>query len=400
VSGAFKARNQVAVAGFAQSPIVRRATRPLGATAVETALQAIADAGLTVGQIDGFVSSPLMPAMGGQSAVDGLSTVSSAWLAQHLGVDASYAVGFAGIGQIAGSMSIAINAIASGAADYILFHRALHNPPGKYNDNAMSVASGTDQWIAPMGFYGALASAALTYNEYCQRYGATREAMASLVVEARKNGARIPWSAWYGKPLTVKEYLDEPTLADPMCRYDADMPVEGVACFVLTSAERARDLPNKPVYIAGYAQGYPTEHRAKMHWTLDEMTEAGARLHQRLWNVTGLRGQDIDLPQLYDGFSPFVYIWMEVLGLCGPGEAHQLALAGGIDSDRPGAIPVISGGGAIGNGRMHGIPQMLECYLQLSGRAGDRQRANVTTGLACHSTPNFGGCVAYSNEPG
>ena len=58
----------------------------------------------------------------------------------------------------------------------------------------------------------------------------------------------------------------------------------------------------------------------------------------------------------------------------------------------------MSGGGAIGNGRMHGVPQMLECYLQLSGRAGERQRDNVSTGLACHSTPHYGGVVVYSNE--
>jgi hypothetical protein len=68
---------------------------------------------------------------------------------------------------------------------------------------------------------------------------------------------------------------------------------------------------------------------------------------------------------------------------------------GGIDSDRPGALPVLSGGGALGNGRMHGIPQMLECYLQLSRRAGDRQR-DATIGVACHSSPHYGGAVVYS----
>ena len=71
---------------------------------------------------------------------------------------------------------------------------------------------------------------------------------------------------------------------------------------------------------------------------------------------------------------------------------------GGIDSDRPGALPALSGGGALGNGRMHGVPQMLECYLQLSRRAGERQR-DVTVGVACHSSPLFGGAIAYSSQP-
>jgi acetyl-CoA acetyltransferase len=399
VSARFKARNQVALVGFAHSQVVRRARQPLGVTAIETARRAIEDAGLTVGQIDGFVSSPLLPSTGNHEIQDGVSTVTSGWLAKHLGADPAYVVGFQGIGQITGSMTLAVNAIASGAADYVLFHRALHNPAESYNDNPMTEARGGNQWAAPQGFFGAMPAIALAYNEYCLRYGAKREAMARLVVEARKNGSRIPWSVWSGKPLTVEDYMAEPLIFDPMCRLDADMPVEGVAVFILTSAERAKDLPHKPVYVSGFASGYPREHRTAVHWTLDEMMEAGEVLSRRLWENTGFGPADIDLPQLYDGFSPFVYVWLETLGFCGLGEAHELVLSGGIDSDRPGALPVLSGGGAIGNGRMHGVPQMLECYLQLSGRAGDRQRANVTNGLACHSTPHYGGVVVYTNDP-
>ncbi len=76
-----------------------------------------------------------------------------------------------------------------------------------------------------------------------------------------------------------------------------------------------------------------------------------------------------------------------------------MVLDGGIDSDRKEALAVLCGGGALGNGRMHGIPQMLECYLQLAGRAGPRQRPDVSIGVACHSSPHYGGAVAYSVEP-
>jgi acetyl-CoA acetyltransferase len=130
------------------------------------------------------------------------------------------------------------------------------------------------------------------------------------------------------------------------------------------------------------------------HWTLDDIMGVGAETARRLWAHAGIRRADVELPQLYDGFSPLVWFWLEVLGYCAPGEAHELVTAGGIDSDAPGALPVLSGGGALGNGRMHGIPQMLECYLQLSGRAGDRQR-DSTVGLACHASPHFGGAVVY-----
>jgi len=388
--------NQVAVVGCAQSRVERHAPSALGVLTVETARQAIADAGLTAHDVDGFVTASLFPSAGAHAAVDGVSLVSANWLAEHLGVNPRYAAGFQGFGQLPGAVSLAVNAVVSGAADYVLVHRALHNPRGTYHANPMTEARGAQQWTIPQGYFGPLAMMALPYTEYVQRYGATREAMAAVVAEARKNGARIPWSHWYGRPLDPGEYLSEPLINDPICRLDCDIPVDGAACFVLTTAERARDLPHRPVYVAGYATGAPVRHRLPLHWPLDDIMEVGAETARRLWERSGVAPAEVDLPQVYDGFSPFVYLWMESLSLCPTGEAHRMVLDGGIDSDRSGAVPVLSGGGALGNGRMHGIPQMLECYLQLSGRAGERQRADVSIGVACHSSPHYGGAVMFS----
>jgi len=399
LTGRFAASNRVAIAGYAQSPITRHSDLTLGALTMETARRAIHDAGLAVSQVDGFVTAALFPTAGAHAAEDGVSLVSANWLAQHLGINPRYAAGFQGFGQVPGAVSMAFNAVASGAADYVLVHRALHNPPGRYHANPMQEARGSQQWTVPQGYFGPLAMIALAYNEYLQRYGAKREAMAAVVSEARKNGARIPWSYWHGQPLSPEEYLAAPMINDPICRFDCDIPVDGVAAFVFTSAERAADLPHRPVYVSGYATGAPVRHRLPLHWPLDDIMDIGVETARRLWEHSGIGPTDVDLPQLYDGFSPFVYFWMECLGLCPRGEAHQLVQEGGIDSDRPGALPVLSGGGALGNGRMHGVPQMLECYLQLSGRAGDRQRPKASIGLACHSSPHFGGAVVYSSEP-
>jgi len=180
--------------------------------------------------------------------------------------------------------------------------------------------------------------------------------------------------------------------------YDCDIPVDGVAAFVFTTAERARDLPHPPVYVAGYAQGHPNRHCLPLHWPLDDITDVAAQTSARLWDHSGLSVHDVDVPQLYDGFSPFVWFWLEALGYCPAGEAHRFVADGGI-SVKGGGLPALSGGGALGNGRMHGVPQMLECYLQLSQRAGDRQLASTNVGLACHSSPHWGGAVLYSREP-
>jgi len=395
VSGRFAASNQVAIVGYAQSPVQRHAKQPLGVVALDTARSAIADAGLTVSQVDGFTTGSLFPTAGAHTVQDGVSIVSSNWLAEHLGVNPRYAAGFQGYGQIPGAVALAVNAVAAGAADYVLLHRALHNPTGRYHGNPMREAAGFAQWNVPQGYFGPLAMIALPYNEYLQRYGASRETMATVVVEARKNGARIPWSYWYEQPIDVDDYLAAPMICDPICRYDCDIPVDGVAAFVFTSAERARDLPHRPVYVSGYATGHPTARRLPTHWPLDDIMTTGRETGRRLWEHAGLGPADVDLPQVYDGFSPFVYFWLEVLGFCPEGGAHEFVQGGGIDSDAPGGLPVLSGGGALGNGRMHGVPQMLECYLQLSGRAGARQRSAATVGVACHSSPHFGGAVVY-----
>lgn len=398
MSGRLGASNRVAIAGYAHSPVVRRGERPLGAVTIDTARAAIADAGLAPAQVDGVVTAALFPTAGAHAVEDGVSTVTAAWLAEHLGTEPRYVAGFQGVGQIPGAVELAVNAIAAGAADHVLLYRALHNPPGAYHANPMTEAAGARQWTVPQGFFGPLAMIALPYNEYLQRYGASREAMAAVLVEARKNGARIPWSYWYGRPLTAGEYLAEPAIVDPVCRLDCDIPVEGVAAFVLTSAERARDLPHRPVYVSGYARAVPRARRLPLHWPLDDIMGVGGTLAARLWESAGVKPSEVDLPQVYDGFSPFVWFWLETLGLCPVGEAHRFTQDGRIDSDRPGGLPVLSGGGALGNGRMHGVPQMLECYLQLSGRAGDRQRPRATIGVACQSSPHYGGAVVYSSE--
>ncbi|MFW0787059.1 thiolase family protein [Gordonia sp. CPCC 206044] len=395
----FAARNTVAVVGYAHSTISRGSGRNLGALTVDTARAAIADAGLRVEDVDGFVSSSLLPSAGGRPVIDGTNTVSSAWLAQRLRGSPRYVAGFDGVGQLTGSVAMAVNAISSGAADHVLVHRALHNPSGRYHGNPMTEVHGAQQWTAPTGYFGPLAMIALPYNEYLQRYGAAPESMAAVVTEARKNGARIPWSYWHDRPLSTEEYLAAPKLLDPVCRFDCDIPVDGVATFVLSSAERAVDLPHPPVYISGFAGAAPARRRLPSHWPLDDIMDGGRDLVGRLMAGAGVTPAEVDLPQVYDGFSPFVWFWLEVLGLCPPGEAHRFVVDGGIDSDSSDAIPVLSGGGALGNGRMHGIPQLLECYLQLANRAGVRQRRHVHTALACHSSPHYGGAVVLSAEP-
>ena len=224
--------------------------------------------------------------------------------------------------------------------------------------------------------------------------------MAAVVTEARKNGARIPWSYWSGKPLAAEEYLAAPMINDPICRFDCDIPVDGVAAFVFTSAERARDLPAPPRLRVGVRHRSPGRRAAcrctgpsTTSWRSARRRGAGCgngpASGRPRW--TSPRSTTGSRPSSTSGWNPSASVRSgKPIGWCS---------RAGIDSDRPGALPVLSGGGALGNGRMHGVPQMLECYLQLSGRAGERQRPNASVGVACHSSPHFGGAVVYSADP-
>ena len=382
-----------AVVGYAHSPVSRNADVSLGELTLRTVLEAVADAGLDKGDIDGFTTGALFPSSGGRAPVDGEHIVTSDWLVEHLGIQPRWLCGFQGIGQICGSVVLAANAVSSGSADYVVVHRAMYNPPGRYHANSMTRAEGNAQWTAPHGFWGPPAHIALPYMEYMQRYGATREEMATVVEGARQAGSRVPWSHWYQNPLESGEYLGARMIADPISVLDCDIPITGVGAFVLTSAARARDLPNRPVYVAGFAQGRSPSTNGVGAWTLESIQEGGRAVAEILWKSCGFGPEEVDVPQVYDGFSPFVYFWLEALGFCQEGTAHEYVQG----SDISPGLPFRVGGGALGNGRMHGVPQMLESYLQLAGRAEDRQLDGVETAIACQAAPNMGGVVAYTN---
>ena len=111
----------------------------------------------------------------------------------------------------------------------------------------------------------------------------------------------------------------------------------------------------------------------------------------------GVGPTEVDLPQVYDGFSPFVYFWLESLGLCPVGEAHRLVAEGGIDSDRRPVCPCSPGWCARERTDAR-RPADARVLPPAAGRAGERQRG-APIGLACHSSPHYGGAILYSADP-
>jgi len=131
---------------------------------------------------------------------------------------------------------------------------------------------------------------------------------------------------------------------------------------------------------------------------LDSFYDRGFDLARRLWDNSGWRADDCDIVQLYDGFLPLVWLWLEVLGFCPQGEAWRFIQDGKIARD--GKFPLNSGGGNQGWGRLHGVPHVLECYLQLSRRAGERQIERAETAVSTYATPSaeIGEVLLYSTD--
>jgi acetyl-CoA acetyltransferase len=256
------------------------------------------------------------------------------------------------------------------------------------------------QWSAPYGVIAPTSGIAMPYMEYQMRYGMKREHLATLAVQIRKNVQSIPEAYWHGKELSFDDYMNSRIISAPICLYDNDIPVDGGGSFVITTAERAADLPHPPVYVTDWAVLLnPRLYIPGLYDALPRMYAPTQDMTAKLWQRSGWKPADIRVPQLYDGFLPLVLWWLECLGFCDVGEAWQFIQDGRIDPQ--GEFPLLSGGGNLGWGRVHGVAHILENYLQLSGRAAARQIENATTGISTYGVPGISTATAilYTSDP-
>src|SRR5262249_20223719 len=236
----------------------------------------------------------------------------------------------------------------------------------------------------PWGFGQTVVNFALPYSRYMGRYGATREHLATFVVRNRANAAMNPDAVFYDKPITRDDYLSGRIIADPLTMLDCDMPVDGAGAMILTTAERARDLQQKPAYVTGAASlGIPL--RPSLVMTLEDFRDSGGQMARALWSSAGMSHTDITHAHLYDGFSYFPYLRLEVFGFYPEGEAY-LAMQDDTTTIS-GKLPLNTNGGALGMGRLHGSPQIIEAVLQIQGRAGPRQVNDPSVALVQAGVP-------------
>ncbi len=373
-------RNRIAVAGVGYSRIERRSGRTLAALTVEACRAALDDAGLALREVDGIATSPSMPRYGGRKGVDeGVDVVTPHYLAELLGIAPGIHWTGTTNAMVTQSVIDGALAIAAGLCRHVLVYRALHVPDGRYVNFDHSHAAGADQFLAPYGFSMPPAWIATVMRRYFELYGYNRADFARYITDNRANAQRNPNAWWRGKPMTMADYLGARMIADPVSILDCDLPVDGSCALLLTTTERARHLRRKPALLSGFAAS-THNGTAGVPMALEQMQEGGRQVARRLWEMSGLAVSDIDCAQLYDGFSMLVVTWLEAMGFCEAGEGMAFLRDGHGALD--GRLPVNTGGGALGEGRLHGMTQLAEAVMQVSDRAEGRQIAGAKHALA------------------
>jgi acetyl-CoA acetyltransferase len=230
---------------------------------------------------------------------------------------------------------------------------------------------------------------ALLAQRHMHEFGTRREAFGEIVIASRA-AAFNRETAIRRKLLTLDEYMASPMLADPLCRLDFCLETDGALAFVVTSAERAADLKQKPVYIADTAQVANRDWGRGFFWmgqSAEAFVSAGAiPVAERLRQTSGYDPSDIDVACIYDHFSPMVLMQLEDYGFCQKGEGGPFVESGAIRLD--GSIPINPHGGHLSEGYVTGMTHMREAVEQLRGTAVNQiagaKRALVTGGPAPH----------------
>jgi acetyl-CoA acetyltransferase len=362
-------RGSVAIVGMGQAGLGEAPGRTDMEILAEAACKAVADAGLSMRDIDGIATASVGATM---------------WplpVAEYLGIRPKSVDGtmLGGSSFVTHMMSAAL-ALNAGLC------------------NAVLVCYGSTQRTATLGrkeiaqmrplvdpqpheypYQPALpvTAYALAAARHMHQYGTTREQLAEVAVAARR-WAQLNPEAMMRDPLTIADVLGARMVADPLGVRDCCLVTDGAGAYVMVRSERARDLAQKPVYLLGNASA--TWHRQIS--AMPDLTQTAAfESGQRAFAMAGLGPADIDVVQLYDAFTINTILFLEDLGFCAKGEGGAFVAGGAIAPG--GRLPVNTNGGGLScvHPGMYGMFITIEAVRQLRGDCGARQVAGAETAL-------------------
>ena len=221
-------------------------------------------------------------------------------------------------------------------------------------------------------------------------YSRPEDDFGRIAVNARRWSALNP-RAVLRDALTMDDYLSSRMVVDPLRVLDCDYPVNGAVATVITTAERANDLRQPAVLVD--AMAYATGRGADWVFDVDFLYGGMFNCAERLWRRSSLTLDDVDVAEVYDGFTPVTVAWIEALGACGRGEFGDW-VGDGSRLAPGGDFPLNTAGGQLAEGRLHGIGFLNEAVLQLRGQCENRQVQDARVALVASGVyPQCGAMV-------
>jgi acetyl-CoA acetyltransferase len=385
-------RDAAAVVGIGETEYERRSGRTGGDLVVEAVTRAIADAGLRSSDIDGITSEgKVAPAM-----------IAHDELAATLGMPNYFSATSSVFGSgVAGSVLLAAQAIATGQATNVVAYFGVDW--GTFGAYGATDRPGAPKFNfeLPYGFYGQPMYFAHVATHYRETYGVDLEGVLGATAVQHRKHALLNGRAQMKKPLSQEEYLAAPYVIEPLRIPDCCLLTDGAAAVVMTSADRASDMPHTPVYLKGgryEAAPTPLERWPSQEQPYGRYGAAGSAFEKAL-ATAGVTRDDIDLCQLYDCFSPAVVEQLEDLGFCGVGEGADF-IGDGSRIGIHGELPVNTHGGLLSHSYVLGISHITETISQLRHASGDAQVPNAQVGLVGLNTASEYCALIFGRERG
>lgn len=340
---------------------------------LQAAMAAVADAGLSIKQIDGIIPFPNLGTAEGFAANLGI---------EELRFAATLNIG--GAAPVA-SLQLAAMAVTSGACDYVVVPAGWNGYSGSraretVAEETFAIPGG---WIArdfymPFGLVAPPQWYALMARRHMHEFGTTPEQLACIAMAMRKHAQLNDNAVMKGKEMTLESYLGSPIITDPYRMFDCCIETDGAAAMVVTTAERAADLAHDPTFIMGVAVGQPypaDEIVSRKDIFLTGLTFAAPKAFE----MAGVTPADMDFAQIYDCFTFEVLQQLEEVGFCERGEGGGFVEGGRIELG--GSLPVNTHGGLLSEAHVLGMNHIVEAVHQLRGDAGARQVADARMGV-------------------
>lgn len=355
-------RDAAAVAGVGFSDYSRASGVSTLSLAVDAIVAAVADAGLTLADVDGLATHHVNDSAPLSEVATALGLEDVAWYNEELG----------GGSRAPAVLAQAARACIAGSARHVVCYRALNGRSGPRmggSGGARTLPSSHLQFQVPYGLVSPVQIYGLAARAHMAAYGTTAEDLGQVAVQQRANAAKNP-RALMTAPMTMDDYLASRWVAEPFRLLDCCLETDAACAVVVTTTDRARDLTQPPVAIRAWASAIGPDGFARNNGG-DLTSSTSAQVAPRLFAMAGLGPQDVDVAELYDAFTFAVLVQLEDYGFCPKGEGGPLVSSGATALD--GALPVNTHGGFLSEAYVHGFNHVAEAVLQLRGQAGERQ---------------------------